>query len=77
MRCVYCSTGRLRPTHLTHAFTFGRQVYPLVDPDGLLCDECGEAFISRRAAAVLALAGHTQRLQAIPGVRWASGAAAC
>jgi hypothetical protein len=67
MRCVYCLIGSLRRARLTHLFTYGRMVYPLVDPDGLLCDRCGEAFMSQRAAAALICAEYTQRLQTSPG----------
>jgi hypothetical protein len=61
VRCVYCSTGRLRPTRLTLTLTFGGNVYPLVDSDGLLCDRCNEEFISQHAAAALTMADRTQR----------------
>jgi YgiT-type zinc finger domain-containing protein len=59
MRCVFCTTGRLRPTVLTFTFDFEGNIYPLADPDGLLCDRCGEAFISKRASAMLLLCGST------------------
>jgi YgiT-type zinc finger domain-containing protein len=62
MRCVNCPTGRLRPTVLTFTFDFEGNVYPLADPDGLLCDRCGEAFISRRAAALLLLCSRASAL---------------
>jgi len=51
--CVYWSTGRLQPARLTVTFTYFGNLYPLVDPDGLQCDDCGEPFISPHVAAVL------------------------
>jgi hypothetical protein len=56
MQCVYCLIGRLRPTRLTLTFTYRRRVYPLADPDGLVCDQCSEAFISQRAVVTLRMA---------------------
>ena len=59
MRCVFCPTGRLRPTVLTFTFSFEGNLYPLADPDGLRCDRCGEAIISKRATALLTLCRRT------------------
>jgi hypothetical protein len=38
---------------LTLTFPYARNMHPLVDPDGLLCDHCGEAHSSQGAAIAL------------------------